>query len=748
MIAGGSLNLSKPPEESLTLGRLMPEEPLSQDEDSLHKRKRPPPNDVCSIPPSKKKYSFENPLIDEIKKHTLSCCRILFFSILEYLHICSDIQTKIKLITKSSKFLHPFTNCITQTSFMFDILRHHCLKLEDHYLLWSDFAARLPSSKFEVEYVSYLEYIYGTQNVSSKYSSATPEFKWSKGDSIPDAIVNRKMAYFINGCIIHGHSDLNCPFATEKTKNALLYGITFQDRHVDSTRRISDFKKKYKDKFEVKEVFECTWLQLQNSLGVKKFLEETKLFRPVQRLNPRDIQRGGIVEAFAHKNSNVNRTLHYKDVVSLYGYVSMVNLFPLGFFRNLLGRDINTKDIRFEDGNFYYGKKKMIGFAHVRVLPPRDLEIPFLYHKINDKNMLFNCYTCAKSQIPFCCHESLSERSFCDSYTLPEIAYAKSLKYEILEWFEIYLYPKEEKIFYDFVRILASGKLKASGFPSHCQTQSSKLKFCKEINSKMNLDGELELSPDNVDFSAPRRKFYKDAINNVFGKFSSKQSSTLKCVESQTELEKAFASNIITDLNVIKDKCFIQCLVPQTQEVYANLTTNMPIGAHVSAFGRIEMHKNLVLLRENKAQIFMCNTDGVLYDIEEGQQSPLRDGLSFGDFADVYEGCDLQNAALITPRNFTLLMKDKRGNLKQETKLAGFSQSKEVKELLSPEMYFEFLHSYSIGEEKAIKVPQQRFFRKTGEKSQWFSFKNNLSNKRYIDKLDPILKSYPYGFKA
>ena len=726
--------------------------PNTCSEDGLHTRKRHLPRDVCSTekPHCRKKNRLENPS-DEIKKHTLSCCKILFFSILEYLHICSDIQTQMTQITMSSKkFLHPFTNCITQTSFMFDLLRHHFLNLKEHYLLWNDFAAKLPSSKFEVQYVCYLQYLYGASNVISKYSGSNPEFKWSKGDAIPDAIVNRKSAYFINGCMVHAHSDVNCGLVTDKMKNTLLYGLTFEDRHSKSIRRISDFKKKYEGKFEVEEVFECTWLRMQTTLGVKKFLQETKLFRPVQRLNPRDIQRGGIVEVFAHKNSNINRKLHYKDVVSLYGYVSMINFFPLGFFRILLGGDIVTEDIRFKDGDFYYANKKMIGFAHVRVLPPRGLEIPFLYHKVHDKNMLFNCYACAKSQTLHCSHESPSERSFCDSYTLPEIAYAKSLNYEILEWFEIYLYPKEEKIFQNFVRILASGKLKASGFPCHCQTLVSKLKFCQDINSKMNLHGTLQLTPENVSISPPRRKFYKDAINNVFGKFSSKRSSTLKCVESQTQLEKAFASNDITDLNIIKDKCFIQCSVPdETQEVYASLTTNMPIGAHVSAFGRIEMHRHLEVLRKNKAQILMCNTDGVLYEIEEGRQCPLRDGFSFGDFADVYNGCDLQNAALISPRNFTLLMTDAEGRLKQETKLAGFSQTKEVKELLSPEMYFEFLNSFSLGQERAVKIPQERFIKKRGEKSlQWFTLKNNLSNKRIIDKLDPNLKSYPYGFKA
>lgn len=699
----------------------------------------------------RKKRINEEPLNfrEEVKHFAKSSCQIIFFAVLEYLHICLDIQMTMREIFCHSKdLLHPFTNCITHTSFMYNILRQHCLNLNEQYLLLREFAPRVPASKFEVEFVAFLEHKHGAENIESKYSGSTQSFKWDKNYAIPDAIVNNKLAYFINGCVVHAHVSKGCHLVTEKIKSNLLYGQTFIERHVSSNNKIKHFREKYPS-FEIKEIFECSWQKMQNTRSVKLFLKETKYFRPVQRLNPRDIQRGGIMEVYAHKNSGLpNETLYYQDVVSLYGYVSMMNTFPIGKFINLLGNDIKKEFISYENETFYYRQRKMIGFAHVRVLPPSNLQYPFLCHKINGKNILFNCYSCAVSNALKCTHECVSQRSFCDSYTLPEIAYAKKLKYEILEWHEIYLYPQEATILKDFVRILGSSKLKASGFPKTCNSMASKEKFCKVINEEMMFKGPpLALKVGNVCHSPSRRKFFKDAMNNVFGKFSSNQSSLLKCVESQADLERAFVSYDITDLNVVKNKCFIQYSPCNVQDTFASLQTNMPIGAHVSAFGRIEMHKNLAILEKHKCQIYLCNTDSILYGVKTGNQTPLKEGFSFGNFTNVYPGCHLENAALMTARNFTLIMRDEHGKLRQETKLSGFSQTKDVRHLLTPEMYFEFVKGFSLDQKRHIKLTQERCFRGKNEKKKvLFTLSNQLSANRCIDKNDPILKSYPFGF--
>ncbi len=52
------------------------------------------------------------------------------------------------------------------------------------------------------------------------------------------------------------------------------------------------------------------------------------------------------------------------------------------------------------------------------------------------------------------------ERSFVATYTSAEISYAHTLGYKILDFFEIYAYKTEGKIFERYMRVLSYFKLK------------------------------------------------------------------------------------------------------------------------------------------------------------------------------------------------------------------------------------------------------------------------------------------------
>ncbi len=52
------------------------------------------------------------------------------------------------------------------------------------------------------------------------------------------------------------------------------------------------------------------------------------------------------------------------------------------------------------------------------------------------------------------------ERAWIGTYCSVEICYAVSLGYKVLEYFEGYVYQKQEKIFYPFMKTLAHLKLK------------------------------------------------------------------------------------------------------------------------------------------------------------------------------------------------------------------------------------------------------------------------------------------------
>ena len=99
------------------------------------------------------------------------------------------------------------------------------------------------------------------------------------------------------------------------------------------------------------------------------------------------------------------------------------------------------------------------------------------------------------------------------------LAFAVQCGYQIVEIHEVWAFKEFAKIFKKFYNVLASIKIKASGFPSHVAATEEKLKYCQDINKDMDFCGkpELELTLENVTYNAALRKASKAAQNAIFG---------------------------------------------------------------------------------------------------------------------------------------------------------------------------------------------------------------------------------------
>ena len=99
-------------------------------------------------------------------------------------------------------------------------------------------------------------------------------------------------------------------------------------------------------------------------------------------------------------------------------------------------------------------------------------------------------------------------------------AFAVQLGYKILKIHEAWVLKKQAQIFEDFYKILASVKIKASGFPPELFSHEEKERYCEKTNLQMGFyrKGELELASDNVIYNEPLRQASKLAQNAIFGK--------------------------------------------------------------------------------------------------------------------------------------------------------------------------------------------------------------------------------------
>lgn len=144
--------------------------------------------------------------------------------------------------------------------------------------------------------------------------------------------------------------------------------------------------------------------------------------------------------------------------------------------------------------------------------------VPFLPIKVDNKVFRPLCYACLleKRTSRACDHKELKTRAWRGVYCLHEIAYAvKQLNYVILKIEEVLVYPQQEFLFKDYMKLLAAQKIKHQKPPTHLKTPADLEQYCHDINSHLDLTlpGE-KLTPDMLQHDPSSVDFYKLQMNS------------------------------------------------------------------------------------------------------------------------------------------------------------------------------------------------------------------------------------------
>lgn len=229
------------------------------------------------------------------------------------------------------------------------------------------------------------------------------------------------------------------------------------------------------------------------------------------------------------------------DVSSLYPYVAKVeNYFTQKFF--VLTQRSIRKRIKITKNDILLDGKPFHGFAQVRVIPPRDLELPYLGMLVNlkvdnesiEKSDEFEhkkkchttqkaknnfpapehqihvlCSACSSSQPPTRCQHSDQKRSILTVVSADEIRYMLELNYKIpIKYiFELWVYKESSKkpIFKKYMQMMEIEKIKSSKIPTHMIGREAE--YCKMVNDELNC--EFKLKPENLQENKVRRSIMK-----------------------------------------------------------------------------------------------------------------------------------------------------------------------------------------------------------------------------------------------
>lgn len=145
--------------------------------------------------------------------------------------------------------------------------------------------------------------------------------------------------------------------------------------------------------------------------------------------------------------------------------------------------------------------------------------VPFLQFSFEDKSVAANCFSCLKSNNKTLCpHQNLEERGFEGVYTIIEIEHCLQLGYEIVFISRAQVYTDLKPLFFDFLSILASQKIRSEKVPEQYNNNLEDL--AKEINEAMEFtDDNTKLSIKSFQANPGLRKSAKDIQNIVLGKF-------------------------------------------------------------------------------------------------------------------------------------------------------------------------------------------------------------------------------------
>jgi hypothetical protein len=342
-------------------------------------------------------------------------------------------------------------------------------------------------------------------------------------------------------------------------------------------------------------------------------------------------------------------------------------------------------------------------------------------------------------------------RSWVGTYTLVEINYAKQLGYDFI-FYECYAYQEMAPIFRDFMKVLFYLKISVSGFPHDCISQADKVEYCSQINDKMQFT--IPLSPKDISKVPHKRLMYKNFMNEFVGKFSQKiDKPTTMFVSSQHQLD-ALASQSKKE---IVDICAINDLVCQVkvqskkQAPLINRRGNCIIGAYITAYNRISMHKAMESITAKGGCIYYTCTDSISYSLSKQEVTPLSYGVCPGEFKKEYGSSEIFSFFSLGPKETCVTYQQENGAVATCIKVRGLCLTNLANSgKITPSLLDEYIENVVKNEKSNIAIPQiRKKHSKNGTISKMchVQFTNAVSSKRnvLVDQGKPYV-AVPYGY--
>lgn len=356
-----------------------------------------------------------------------------------------------------------------------------------------------------------------------------------------------------------------------------------------------------KQGFKVVEMWEHDWKKLRT---------------PTSVLNMRDAFFGGRTEpTYLFYKCKPGEKIRYVDFTSLYPFVQANRKYPIGH------------PVRYIVD--FPPLERCFGFIKCDIEPPKNLFHPVLPERRNGK-LIFD----------------LNRKI--GTWTTEEVKLAIRKGYIIHKVFEIWDFPRATNdLFKSYVETFLKLKQEAAGWNKlDCKTDEEKEEYIKAFKERENV--KLENVSDTYN---PGMYFIsKLCLNSLWGKFG--QREDLLTVADFTD-EEEFLKLMFSETAIVKDVFIhdkLSWTVGYKDKDRTTHSTNIPIAAYTTAYGRMHLYSILEKLGE---RVLYMDTDSVIF-VDDGS-CDIPTGKFLGDLTDELDGDWIDEFVSSGPKSYAYI---------------------------------------------------------------------------------------------
>jgi len=328
---------------------------------------------------------------------------LFIHSFTKFIKNCFELQTNLKCDLRADnpnflKVVHPFAhNICTFPSFIYKVFKAFYLINENIFTIHKEFGlSTRKTTNAEYQWAMFKEFLNPNENWRHSFNHPLGQ-KYFK-ECIPDLYNEEKgEAEFFCGCYFHGHLE-NCKINKKAQPNQICFqNKTFQELNTELETKLTNLLKNNPQVQSAKVTWECLFkFETKKTKKYKKFLRNFYYPHPLIRLKPRATIRGAYLDAFNlfwSQDKFPEESFFCLDVNGLYSYCAIKYPSFVGKYEILIGKILSKVEIK--NNLLFLENKKIQGTILVSILPPKDLNYPFLHYRLKSgKSVLTFCRKC------------------------------------------------------------------------------------------------------------------------------------------------------------------------------------------------------------------------------------------------------------------------------------------------------------------------------------------------------------------